>query len=95
MPEIQRLHQRYGRQLQVVGINIEGNSPDVLGYLDEGDYTFPVLFDSGNWDSVVALSYGVSSIPRTFLIDHNSRVLFAGHPNGLTEEKIQAAIAAR
>ena len=95
MPEVQRLHQEYGRDLQVVGINIEGNSPDVLGYLDEGGYTFPVLFDSGNWDSIVAMSYGVNSIPRTFLIDRNSRVLYAGHPRGLTEEQIQAAIAAR
>ncbi len=95
MPEVQRLHRKYGRQLQVVGINIEGNSPDVLGYLDEGGYTFPVLFDSGNWDSIVVMNYGVSSIPRTFLIDRNGRVLYAGHPQGLTEEQIQAAIAAR
>ncbi len=95
MPEVQRLHEQYGRQLQVVGINIEGNSPDVLGYLDEGGYTFPVLFDSGNWDSIVALSYGVSSIPRTFLLDRIGRVLYVGHPRGLSEEQIQAAIAAR
>lgn len=95
MPEVQRLHQKYGNQLQVVGINIEGNSQDVLSYLDEGGYTFPVLFDSGNWDSIVATNYGVSSIPRTFLIDRNSRVLYDGHPQGLTEEQIQAAIASR
>lgn len=95
MPEVQRLHEQYGRELQVVGINIEGNSPDVLGYLDEGGYTFPVLFDSGNWDSIVALSYGVSSIPRTFLLDRIGRVLYVGHPRGLSEEQIQAAIAAR
>lgn len=95
MPEVQRLHREYGRELQVVGINIEGNTPDVLSYLDEGGYTFPVLFDSGNWDSIVATSYGVSSIPRTFLIDRNSRVLYAGHPQGLTEEQIRSAIAAR
>ena len=95
MPEVQRLHRKYGRQLQVVGINIEGNSPEVLGYLDEGGYTFPVLFDSGNWDSIVVMNYGVSSIPRTFLIDRDGRVLYAGHPQGLTEEQIQAAIAAR
>ena len=94
MPEVQNLHQEYGRQLQVVGINIEGNSTDVLSYLDEGGYTFPVLFDSGNWDSPVATSYGVSSIPRTFLLDRNGRVLYEGHPQGLTEETIQAAIAA-
>ena len=95
MPEVQRLHQKYGTQLQVVGINIEGKSEDVLSYLDEGGYTFPVLFDSGNWDSIVATSYGVNSIPRTFLIDRNSRILYEGHPQGLTEEQIQAAIASR
>ena len=95
MPEVERLHRKYRGQLQVVGINIEGNSQDVLRYLDEGGYTFPVLFDSGNWDSSVATSYGVSSIPRTFLIDRNSRVLYDGHPQGLSEEQIQAAIASR
>ena len=95
MPEVERLHRKYRGQLQVVGINIEGNSQDVLRYLDEGGYTFPVLFDSGNWDSSVATSYGVSSIPRTFLIDRNSRVLYDGHPQRLSEEQIQAAIASR
>lgn len=93
MPEVERLHQKYGAQLQVVGINIEGNSPDVLGYLDQGNYSFQVLFDSGNWDSRVANSYGVNSIPRTFLIDRNGRILYGGHPQNLTEETIEAAIA--
>ena len=95
MPEVEKLHRKYGSQLQVVGINIEGNSEEVLNYLDEGGYTFPVLFDSGNWDSIVATNYGVSSIPRTFLIDRDSRVVYEGHPQGLTEEQIEAAIAAR
>ena len=45
---VERLHRKYRDQLQVVGINIEGHSQDVLSYLDEGGYTFPVLFDSGN-----------------------------------------------
>jgi thiol-disulfide isomerase/thioredoxin len=95
MPEVERLHQKYARQLQVVGINIEGNSPDVLSYLDDGNYTFQVLFDSGNWESPVANIYGVNSIPRTFLLDRNSRILYSGHPQGLTEELLEAAVASR
>jgi len=95
MPEVEALHKKYRGRLQVVGINIEGRSPDVLAYLDRGGYSFRVLFDSGNWDSVVATHYGVNSIPRTFLIDRNGRVLYEGHPSGLNEERIQAAIAAR
>jgi thiol-disulfide isomerase/thioredoxin len=92
MPEIERLHKKYRPRLQVIGINIEGISPDVLAYLDQGGYSFRVLFDEGNWDGVVARSYGVTSIPRTFLIDGEGRVVFSGHPNRLREEQIQAAL---
>jgi len=52
-----------------------------------------VLFDGGNWESVVARSYGVTSIPRTFLIDRAGRIVFAGHPASLSEAQIRAAIA--
>lgn len=95
MPEVEALHKKYRGRLQVVGINIEGRSPDVFSYLDRGGYSFQVLFDSGNWDSVVATRFGVSSIPRSFLIDRDGRVLYEGHPSGLSEERIQAAITAR
>jgi len=93
MPEIERIHRKYGAKLQVVGINLEGRTPEVLAYLDEGRYSFRVLFDSGNWKSGAARNYGVTSIPRTFLIDHEGRILFGGHPQNLREEQIEAAVA--
>jgi thiol-disulfide isomerase/thioredoxin len=93
MPEIERLHRKYGPRLEVVGINIEGNSPEVLAYLDERRYSFRVLFDEGNFLSGTARRYGVASIPRTFLIDRDGRILFAGHPQALPEGQIEAAIA--
>jgi thiol-disulfide isomerase/thioredoxin len=92
MPEIERLHRKYGSRLQVVGINIEGRSPDVLAYLDNGGYSFRVLFDSGNWKGSTVTRYGVSSIPRTFLLDREGHILFSGHPNGLRQEQIEAAL---
>lgn len=95
MPEIQKLYRQYRGRLQIVGINIEGVSPEVSAYLDEGGYTFPVLFDSGNWNAPTLNRFGVDSIPRTFLIDRAGNVVFEGHPRGLTEERIQAALAAR
>ena len=61
----------------MVGINIEGKSKEVLDYLGQSGYSFMVLFDSGDWESEVAKRYQVSSIPRTFLIDRDGRVMFA------------------
>jgi thiol-disulfide isomerase/thioredoxin len=93
MPAIEQLYRKYrGRGLQVVGINIEGRSTATLDYLNAGDYTFPILFDSGNWNSPVARSYRVSSIPRTFLIDGDGNILFAGHPDRLPASMLEAAL---
>jgi thiol-disulfide isomerase/thioredoxin len=93
MPGIERLHRKYGARLHVVGINLEGRAPEVLDYLDQGGYSFLVLFDSGNFQATTASRYGVTSIPRTFLLDREGRILFSGHPQGLDEEEIQAALS--
>ena len=93
MPEIERLHRRYRGRLEVVGINIEGRTPEVLAFLDKGGYSFRILFDSGNFEAATASRYGVRSIPRTFLLDREGRILFEGHPQAIEEALIQAALA--
>jgi thiol-disulfide isomerase/thioredoxin len=93
MPALEQIHRKYrARGLQVVGINLEGREPNVLEYLAAGGYTFPVLFDRGNWDSLVARSYGVSSIPRSFLIDSRGNIVYAGHPASLPDALLESAL---
>jgi thiol-disulfide isomerase/thioredoxin len=92
MPEVERIHRKYGANLQVLGINLEGRTPEVLAFLDKAGYSFRVLFDEGNFESGTASRYGVRSIPRTFLLDREGRILFAGHPQALSEEQIEASL---
>jgi hypothetical protein len=93
MPAVERFHQRYrGRGLQVIGINVEGRERAVLDYLDEGGYSFLMLFDEGNWKSPVLQSYGVKAIPRSFLIDRRGNIVFFGNPGRLTDEIIESSL---
>jgi thiol-disulfide isomerase/thioredoxin len=93
MPKVEKLHQRFGsRGLQVIGINIEGRSDEVIEYIDDGGYSFLFLFDGGNWRSNISRAYGVTSIPRSYLIDRRGRVLYAGHPANLSEALVEASL---
>ena len=93
MPKVERLHKRFrARGLQVVGVNIEGMSDEVLGYIDDGGYSFLFLFDDGNWKSDVTRSYGVTSIPRSYLIDRHGQIVYSGHPDSLSEALVEASL---
>lgn len=93
MPFLEQVHRKHGaRGLQVVAINIEGREKQVLDYLDSGGYSFSVLFDRGNWESLTAQSYGVSSIPRSFLIDRQGNIVYAGHPMALPKSLLEATL---
>jgi peroxiredoxin len=52
---------------------MESNS-EVRGFIQDGAYTFPVVLDtSGN----ISGGYGIQSIPATFIIDRDSKIVFA------------------
>ncbi len=93
MPRVEKLHQRFQRQgLKVIGVNIEGPSQVVLGYIDDGGYSFLFLFDKGNFRSNVVQSYGVRAIPRSVLIDRQGNVVYFGHPMNLPEALVEETL---
>lgn len=93
MPTVENLYQRFQRQgLEVIGINIEGPSAEVLGYIDNGGYSFLFLFDQGNFRSNVVQSYGVRAIPRSVLINRQGEVVYFGHPMNLPEALVEETL---
>lgn len=76
MPDFQAAYEKYGDDIQFVMVNFtefNGESVDhAKEYLAQNDYTFPVYFDT---DSSAIATYGITSIPRTFLIDADGNIV--------------------
>lgn len=90
MPEVQKWHQMFKKRgLTVLGVNIEGLSPQVVKFIDDNHYTFTVLFDQGNWQSQITRLYGITGIPRSFLVDRKGMLVWSGHPMQLNESTLQ------
>jgi len=77
MPSMQALYDDYGsRGLELIAINQREPLSMVQDFVDEFGYTFPVLLDG---PGVIGFQYGVRSIPLTYLITPDGRII-AGKP---------------
>lgn len=79
MPEIQEIYEEYGEnQSDVIILGVaspeigrEGSAGDITAFLDENNYTYPVIMDTGG---TLAYYYGISAYPTTFMIDSGGNV---------------------
>ena len=79
MPEIQKMYEDYGgneEDLIVLGIAApgygdEGTVEEITEFLNENQYTFPVVMDE---TGEMFYRYGISAFPTTFMIDAGGNV---------------------
>lgn len=67
MPFIQEIHEEWANKgLVVLAINVGENPSTVSDFVQDNNYSFPVLLDT---DQRVALEYGIRTFPTTIFID--------------------------
>lgn len=95
MPEIQEIYEEYGSNESDVIIlgaaspdyGREGSAEDIAAFLEENDYSYPVVMDTGG---ISAYNYGVSAYPTTFMIDAEGNVF--GYVSGQITKDIMNSI---
>ena len=98
MPDIQALYQEYeamGEESEVVflsvatpGLGGEGTKEEVISFMEENGYTYPVLMDE---TGEVSAMFGISAYPTTYMIDREGKVY--GYVSGaLSRENMESII---
>ena len=68
-----------------LGVSLDRSESDAVAYIESKSYHgFVPLYGSYSAAANVARQYGVSGIPRTFVIDRSGVIRFADHPATLT-----------
>ncbi len=89
MPSMNRLYSTLGgEEFEILGINIEGNPPAALRFVDNFELVFPVLLDA---EKKVQQQYGVFNIPQSFLIDKSGKIVlkFVGLHDWMSDKNLQ------
>lgn len=87
IPHLIDLHKKYADQGLVIVGHTDGSSTNLEAFIKAKN--IPYLISVG---PDIGGAYGVSGIPQVFVIDPDGKVAWAGHPGGLPENVITAAL---
>ncbi|MBN1858656.1 redoxin domain-containing protein [Candidatus Bipolaricaulota bacterium] len=87
LPHLHQLAMDFASEgLVFIGVNLDRRPEDAVSYLE--DHSFHQMIPVQG-TTAVAQQYGVSGIPRTFVIDRSGVIRFAGHPSLLVASSIE------
>jgi thiol-disulfide isomerase/thioredoxin len=100
MAEIRKVQAKYARQnLQIIGVNLDTDANIAKEFLNSNkSFPWPHIHEQGGFESSLAIRLGVLSVPITFLIDGDGRVVkrtshFSKEMQDALEELLTAADA--
>ena len=84
MPDLQQLHARYREsdEVRILTINNDESREEVVHWMQEHGYDFPVL-----WDGGFAAGAGVTGYPTTWFVDRNGTIAY--QKRGWTEQLLE------
>lgn len=76
LPNVLAAYEKYhAKGLEIVGISLDQSEEKLKAFLAEKKMTWPQYFDGKGWENKLAQQYGIKSIPATFLLDREGRIV--------------------
>jgi thiol-disulfide isomerase/thioredoxin len=93
MPSLEAMARDLGEDVVLVGVSLDRTEAEARSYVNSRGYADLVaLYGSLSEARDVAGDYRVLGIPRTFVIDREGIVRFAGHPGRLSRDLVESLL---
>jgi peroxiredoxin len=90
LPKVQKMYEKYHEKgLEVIGISLDKSQDVLKNFVKDRNIPWPQFCDAKFWDNKLAQKYGIKTIPATFLLDGQGRIL----ARDLRGDDLDAAIA--
>jgi peroxiredoxin len=60
---------------EIIGISLDQDRNKLKDFIDKHEMPWPQFFDGQGWESKLGRQYGITSIPATFLLDREGRII--------------------
>jgi thiol-disulfide isomerase/thioredoxin len=79
----------HDKGFEIIGISLDQDQAKLTNFTKSMNITWPQFFDGKGWQNKLVAKYGIESIPATFLLDGQGKII----GKDLRGEELQAAVA--
>jgi len=96
LPNVLKAYEtHHDKGFEIVGISLDSDRAKLDKFIEDKKMTWPQYFDGGGWKTKLAGDYGINSIPATFLLDREGRIIARDLRGPALEEAVAKALAAK
>ncbi len=76
LPSLQKTYATYHEKgFEIIAISLDNDKAPLETFIKENEMPWPQAFDGKGWQTELATQYGISSIPATFLIGKDGKIV--------------------
>jgi thiol-disulfide isomerase/thioredoxin len=76
LPNVLETYQKYhDKGFDVVGISLDQDENKLKSFILQRKISWHQYFDGKGWENKLAVKYGISSIPATYLLDKDGKIV--------------------
>ncbi|MFI5336361.1 MAG: TlpA family protein disulfide reductase [Opitutales bacterium] len=76
LPNVLAAYQKFhGKGFEIIGVSLDKSKDTLTAFLKERGMTWGQYFDGLGWDNKVAQAFGINSIPATFLLGRDGKIV--------------------
>ena len=96
LPNVMKVYEKHhGEGFEILGVSLDGDKERLTSFLKEKNMTWPQYFDGQKWENKLAVKYGVNSIPATYLLGKDGKIIGKGLRGEALENAVTTALAAK
>ena len=90
LPNVIKAYEKYhDKGFEIIGISLDDSESKLKSFIKDKNMTWSQYFDGKRWDNKLAQKYGIMSIPATFLLEGEGKII----GQDLRGEKLDEALA--
>jgi thiol-disulfide isomerase/thioredoxin len=79
LPNVLAAYEKYhDKGFEIIGVSLDQDENALKSFIKEKGMVWPQYFDGKGWGSKLGQKYGIDSIPMTFLLDRDGKIVAKG-----------------